>query len=63
MRKLNSYIVGSHNELTLVTLKLLNAISGFAGGREKKSLLEVFQWEIKVSCAYDITNFHFSNAF
>lgn len=48
MRRLNSYIGGAHNELILVALKLLNAISGFAGGREKKTLLEVFQWEIKV---------------
>ena len=36
-------------ELILVTLKLLNAVSGYAGGREKKTLLEVFQWEIKAS--------------
>ncbi|XP_006457598.1 hypothetical protein AGABI2DRAFT_123450 [Agaricus bisporus var. bisporus H97] len=47
MRKLNSYIGGAHNELILVTLKLFNAISGFAGGKEKKSLLDAFQWEIK----------------
>ncbi|KAJ3573727.1 hypothetical protein NP233_g2249 [Leucocoprinus birnbaumii] len=47
MRRLNSYVVGAHNELTLVTLKLLNAISGFASGREKKTLLDVFQWEMK----------------
>ncbi|KXN88332.1 hypothetical protein AN958_07477 [Leucoagaricus sp. SymC.cos] len=47
MKRLHSYVGGTHNELTLVTLKLLNAISGFAGGREKKTLLEVFQWEIK----------------
>ncbi|KAF5363710.1 hypothetical protein D9756_001121 [Leucocoprinus leucothites] len=47
MKKLNSYVVGAHNELTLVSLKLLNAISGFGGGREKKTLLDVFQWEMK----------------
>lgn len=49
MRKLNSFVGGTHNELILVTLKLLNAVSGYAGGREKKTLLEVFQWEIKAS--------------
>ncbi|KAF9445509.1 hypothetical protein P691DRAFT_805556 [Macrolepiota fuliginosa MF-IS2] len=47
IRRLNSYVGGAHNELILVSLKLLNAISAFAGGREKKTLLEVFQWEIK----------------
>jgi nucleolar pre-ribosomal-associated protein 1 len=56
MRKLNSYIGGAHNELILVTLKLLIGISGFAGGKEKKSLLEAFQWEIKV-CLYCILSF------
>jgi len=49
MRKLNSFVGGTHNELILVTLKLLNAVSGYAGGREKKTLLAVFQWETKAS--------------
>jgi nucleolar pre-ribosomal-associated protein 1 len=48
MRRLHSNLAGSHNELILVTLKLLNAISNFAGGRERKSLSEVFSWESKV---------------
>jgi nucleolar pre-ribosomal-associated protein 1 len=48
MRKLNSYIGGSHTELLLVTLKLFNAMTAFGGGRERKSVLESFAWETKV---------------
>ncbi|KAJ7505347.1 ribosome 60S biogenesis N-terminal-domain-containing protein [Mycena galericulata] len=47
MRKLNSYLGGSHTELLLVTLKLFNSMSAFRGGRERKSLLESFAWETK----------------
>ncbi|KAJ6559224.1 ribosome 60S biogenesis N-terminal-domain-containing protein [Mycena vulgaris] len=47
MRKLNSYIGGSHTELLLVTLKLFNSMSTFGGGRERKSVLESFAWETK----------------
>ncbi|KAJ7675860.1 ribosome 60S biogenesis N-terminal-domain-containing protein [Mycena polygramma] len=47
MRKLNSYLGGSHTELLLVTLKLFNSMSTFGGGRERKSLLESFAWETK----------------
>ncbi|KAG5724436.1 Laccase-2 [Termitomyces sp. T112] len=46
-RRLNSYLGGSHAELILVTLKLFNAMSSFAGGREKKSVSEAFGWELK----------------
>ncbi|KAG6873594.1 hypothetical protein C0995_013967 [Termitomyces sp. Mi166 len=46
-RRLNSYLGGSHAELILVTLKLFNAVSSFAGGREKKPVLESFGWELK----------------
>jgi nucleolar pre-ribosomal-associated protein 1 len=52
MRKLNSYLGGSHTELLLVTLKLLNSMSAFAGGRERKAILESFAWETKV-CKHD----------
>ncbi|OCH95273.1 hypothetical protein OBBRIDRAFT_767994 [Obba rivulosa] len=45
--KLNSYLGGSHTELILVTLKLFNSISNFAGGRERKAVLEAFAWETK----------------
>jgi len=48
MRRLNFNLCGSHNELILVTLKLLNAMSAFAGGRERKSVSEAFTWETKV---------------
>ena len=58
MRKLNSYVGGTQNELILVTLKLLNAISGYAGGREKKTLLEGFQWETKARCVLGYHQFH-----
>ncbi|TFK33679.1 ribosome 60S biogenesis N-terminal-domain-containing protein [Crucibulum laeve] len=47
MRKLNSYIGGSSNELILVTLKLFNVMAAFAGGKERKSVLEGFGWEIR----------------
>jgi hypothetical protein len=45
---MNSYIGGANNELIIVTLKLYNVLSSFAGGREKKSILEGFAWELKV---------------
>ncbi|PPR04905.1 hypothetical protein CVT24_007149 [Panaeolus cyanescens] len=47
LRQLNSYIGGTNNELILVTLKLYNVMSNFAGGRERKAVLEGFAWEIK----------------
>ncbi|KAF7984362.1 hypothetical protein HWV62_15393 [Athelia sp. TMB] len=47
MRRLISNLGGSHNELILVTLKLLNAMSSFSGGRDRKSLCETFPWETK----------------
>ncbi|KAJ7250903.1 ribosome 60S biogenesis N-terminal-domain-containing protein [Mycena haematopus] len=47
MRKLNSYLGGSHTELLLVTLKLFNSMTAFAGGRERKPILESFGWETK----------------
>ncbi len=48
LRYMNSYIGGSHNELISATLKLYDIMSNFAGGRDKKSVLEGFGWEIKV---------------
>jgi len=48
LRRMNSYIGGTNNELIIVTLKLYNVLSSFAGGREKKSILEGFAWELKV---------------
>jgi nucleolar pre-ribosomal-associated protein 1 len=53
MRRLNSYLGGGHNELILLTLKLLHGISIFAGGRERKTLLEQFSWETKV-CSFEM---------
>lgn len=49
VHRLNSYLGGSYAELALVALKLYNALSNFAGGRERKSIFEVFAWDIKVS--------------
>ncbi|KAG2153453.1 ribosome 60S biogenesis N-terminal-domain-containing protein [Suillus bovinus] len=46
MRKITSYISGS-NELILVSMKLLNTISHFGGGRERKTLCEAFPWDMK----------------
>lgn len=47
MRKVASYMSGS-NELILVSLKLLNTVSNFGGGRERKALFEAFPWDVKV---------------
>ncbi|THV01983.1 hypothetical protein K435DRAFT_717738 [Dendrothele bispora CBS 962.96] len=46
-RKINSYIGGPHIDLLLSTLKLLNSVTNFASGRERKSVLELFPWEMK----------------
>lgn len=62
MRRLQSYIGGSHNELILVTLKLFNAMSKFAAGQYRKSVLENFPWELKVS-SYHALNGFFSFSF
>jgi nucleolar pre-ribosomal-associated protein 1 len=48
IRRLNSYLSGAHSELILVTLKLFNGMSSFAGGREKTAVLDSFGWAIKV---------------
>lgn len=42
------YLAGQHTELILVTLKLFNSVTNFAGGRERKAVLESFAWEMKV---------------
>ncbi|KAF7299108.1 hypothetical protein MIND_00859100 [Mycena indigotica] len=47
MKRLNSYLGATHNELLLVTLKLFNAMSAFGRGKERKALLESFAWETK----------------
>jgi len=49
MQRLNTYIGSSHNELIMSTLKLLNALTAFAGGKECKLVFESFAWETKVS--------------
>ncbi|TFK53356.1 hypothetical protein OE88DRAFT_1696250 [Heliocybe sulcata] len=46
-QRLNTHLNGGHSESILVTLKLFNALSSFAGGREKKMVLEAFAWESK----------------
>lgn len=48
MRRLNSHLGGTHNELILVSLRLLNAMSTFGGGRERKAVLDSFSWDAKV---------------
>ena len=47
--RLNTYLAGTHSELILMTLKLYNGVSAFASGKERKSVLDVFAWETKVS--------------
>lgn len=48
MRKLDSQLTGIHHDTSLAALKLLNAISAFAGGKEQKTLMESFSWDAKV---------------
>ena len=48
MRRLQSYIGGSYNELILASLRLFNVMSKFAAGQYRKSVLENFPWELKV---------------
>ncbi|KAH9853304.1 ribosome 60S biogenesis N-terminal-domain-containing protein [Lenzites betulinus] len=45
--QLNMYLAGQHTELILVTLKLYNSVTSFAGGRERKAVLDAFAWEMK----------------
>ncbi|TBU65164.1 ribosome 60S biogenesis N-terminal-domain-containing protein [Dichomitus squalens] len=47
IHNLNTYLSGQHTELVLVTLKLFNSMSNFAGGRERKLVLDAFAWEMK----------------
>ncbi|PFH47812.1 hypothetical protein AMATHDRAFT_6373 [Amanita thiersii Skay4041] len=47
IRRLNSYLGGTNNELISVTLKLYHALSTFAGGREQKSVIDAFPWKLK----------------
>ena len=54
LRQLNSYLGGSNNELIIVVMKLYNVISNFAGGNDRKAVLEGFGWEIKVRVEYSL---------
>ncbi|KAF8622432.1 hypothetical protein AX15_007016 [Amanita polypyramis BW_CC] len=47
IRRLNSYLGGSSNELILVSLKLYNVMSMFGGGKERRTVLDSFPWELK----------------
>lgn len=57
MRRLQSYIGGSHNELILVSLKLFYVMSKFAAGQHRKSVLENFPWELKVGSYLGLDSF------
>jgi nucleolar pre-ribosomal-associated protein 1 len=46
--RLNSYLGSTHSELILVTLKLYNAASNFAAGRERRAVMDAFSWDAKV---------------
>ena len=48
MRRLNTLVKGASSDLTLVALKLLNAMSAFGGGKDRTKLLNSFTWEAKV---------------
>jgi nucleolar pre-ribosomal-associated protein 1 len=49
IRKLNIHLGSQFNDLVLSTLKLYNSMSDFAGGKERRQVLESFPWESKVS--------------
>ena len=57
MRRLHSYIAGSHNELILVSLRLFNVMSNFAAGQYRKSVLENFPWELKVGSYFTLDGY------
>ncbi|KAK1230054.1 hypothetical protein PQX77_006870 [Marasmius sp. AFHP31] len=46
-RKLNSFVGGSHTDLVLSSMKLLNSVSDFASGKERRSVLESFHIDAK----------------
>ncbi|TDL17669.1 hypothetical protein BD410DRAFT_754176 [Rickenella mellea] len=48
MRTLEMHLSGSRTDQALMTMKLLNSISEFAGGKERKALLQAFTWDSKV---------------
>lgn len=48
-QRLNTHLHGSHSESILVTMKLYVAMSSFAGGQERKVVMEIFAWDNKVS--------------
>ena len=48
IRRLGTYLGGSHNDLILATLKLFNAMSTFGSGRERKAVFDAFPWDNKV---------------
>ena len=50
-QQLNHYLAGQHTDLVLATLKLYNSLTSYAGGRERKAVLDAFAWEMKVRVA------------
>ena len=48
-QRLNTHLHGNRSESILVSMKLYTAMSNFAGGRERKVVMEVFAWDNKVA--------------
>ncbi|KZS90936.1 hypothetical protein SISNIDRAFT_487949 [Sistotremastrum niveocremeum HHB9708] len=46
-RRYNAHLSGGHNELIMATLKLLTALSTFAGCKDQKMVLDGFAWGSK----------------
>ncbi|ESK84671.1 nucleolus protein [Moniliophthora roreri MCA 2997] len=46
-RRINTYLGGSHNDLTLSTLRVLNSMSNFASGKERRQVLDMLGWDSK----------------
>ncbi|TFK65850.1 hypothetical protein BDN72DRAFT_178326, partial [Pluteus cervinus] len=47
LTKINACIAAAHNDSIISALRLFNAMSDFAGGRERKAVMEGFAWELK----------------
>ena len=54
MRQLHGFIGGANNGLVLVGLRAWLSLSEWAGGRERRGVLEGFGWEIKVRKFYGV---------
>ena len=48
IRQLNANLTDTNTDLIISTLKLFNSMANFAGGIEKRSIMDEFAWGQKV---------------